>query len=64
MTELINSKHNLYFQQDGASDHNYRGTSQFLTSIFNDKCSGPYGPIQWPPRSPHLDSLDFFCGAT
>ena len=69
MTEILNnfldeldliSRQNLHFQQDGAPAHNYRGTYQLLNTIFNNQWIGTNGPIQWPPRSPDLNPLDYF----
>ncbi|CAH2000696.1 unnamed protein product [Acanthoscelides obtectus] len=54
------SRHHLHFQQDGAPAHNSRGTYHFLSTTFNDQWIGTNGPIQWPPRSPDLDPLDYF----
>ncbi|CAH2011084.1 unnamed protein product [Acanthoscelides obtectus] len=54
------SRHHLHFQQDGAPAHNSRGTYHFLSTTFNDQWIGINGPIQWPPRSPDLNPLDYF----
>ncbi|CAH1995420.1 unnamed protein product [Acanthoscelides obtectus] len=54
------SRHHLHFQQDGAPAHNSRGTYHFLSTTFNDQWIGTNGPIQWPPRSPDLNPLDYF----
>ncbi|CAH1975825.1 unnamed protein product [Acanthoscelides obtectus] len=54
------SRHHLHFQQDGVPAHNSRGTYHFLSTTFNDQWIGTNGPIQWPPRSPDLNPLDYF----
>ncbi|CAH1991457.1 unnamed protein product [Acanthoscelides obtectus] len=54
------SRHHLHLQQDGAPAHNSRGTYHFLSTTFNDQWIGTNGPIQWPPRSPDLNPLDYF----
>jgi len=37
-------------------------SSQQLHSQFPEKWIGTNGPLSWPPRSPDLTPLDFFCG--
>lgn len=54
----------IYFQQDGAPAHNAHIIRPFLENHFPQKWIGTNGPIRWPPRSPDLSVLDFFCGVT
>lgn len=50
-----------YFQYDGAPAHNCNRVTNYLDQRF-PLCIGKAGPISWPPRSPDLTPLDFFCG--
>ena len=54
----------VIFMQDGAPPH----FSCFVTDVLNERFHDAWirrgGPIPWPPRSPHLSSLDFSCGDT
>jgi len=52
----------MWLQQDGAPPHNSNVVKNFLKSQFPEKWIGTNGPISWPPRSPDLTPLDFFCG--
>lgn len=52
----------IFLQQDGAPAHNYRLVTDWLNETFNDRWIGTGGPVLWPPRSPDLTPLDFFCG--
>ncbi len=53
----------LYFQLDG-SEHHYRTvTRKFLNKNWPDRWIRCGRPIEWPPQSPHLTPLYFFCGA-
>jgi len=49
-----------YFQQDGASPHYGRNVRNYLDVVFNDRCIGRKGYIEWPARSPDLSPLDYF----
>ncbi|XP_060864336.1 uncharacterized protein LOC132940637 [Metopolophium dirhodum] len=55
---------NIYYQQNGAPAHNARIVQEFLRVRFGEKCIATHGPVEWPPRSPDLTPLDFFCGDT
>jgi len=48
------------FQHDGCPAHTGRIVKDFLNEKYGDNWIGRNGPIQWPPRSPDLNSLDFF----
>jgi len=52
----------LYFQQDGAPSHNAHHIMDYLRLKFGQRLIATNGPVRWPPRSPDLTPLDFFCG--
>jgi hypothetical protein len=41
-----------------------RAVRQVLSNTYHDWWTGRGGFIAWPPRSPHLNPLDFSCGDT
>lgn len=51
---------NLWYQQDGAPPHYHRDARHYLNEIFPNRWIGRRGSIEWPPRSPDLNPLDFF----
>ena len=50
----------VYFQQDGASSHFSIHIRQWLGQLFPGAWIGQRGPIEWFPRSPDLNLLDFY----
>ncbi|GFV96443.1 putative DD41D transposase [Trichonephila clavipes] len=50
----------LWFQQDGATCHTSRATIDLLKDTFGDRLISGFGPVNWPPRSCDLTSLDYF----
>ncbi|GFX46677.1 putative tick transposon [Trichonephila clavipes] len=50
----------LWFQQDGATCHTARATIDLLKDTFGDRLILRFGPVNWPPRSCDLTSLDYF----
>lgn len=50
----------IWFQQDGAPPHFARPVREYLDVVFPGRWIGRRGPIEWPPRSPDLNPLDFF----
>jgi len=52
--------HNVWFQQDGAPAHFSLEARNILNNVFTDRWIGRRGTIEWPPRSPDLNPLDFF----
>lgn len=50
----------LWFQQDGAPPHYAAIVRRFLDDVFPNRWIGRRGPIEWPPRSPDLNPLDYF----
>lgn len=50
----------IWLQQDGAPPHYAGAVRQYLNQVFPRRWIGRRGPIEWPPRSPDLNPLDFF----
>ncbi|GFT31848.1 transposable element Tcb2 transposase [Trichonephila clavipes] len=50
----------LWFQQDGATCYTARATIDLLKNTFGDRLISRFGPVNWPPRSCDLTSLDYF----
>ncbi|GFT51400.1 mariner Mos1 transposase [Trichonephila clavipes] len=50
----------LWFQQDGATCHTARATTNLLKDTFGDRLISRFGPVNWPPRSCDLTPLDYF----
>jgi transposase len=50
----------VFFQQDGAPPHFATIVRNYLHEQFPGRWIGRLGPIEWPPRSPDLNPLDFF----
>ena len=50
----------MWFQQDGATSPTARVTIDLLKGKFNELVILRNGPVEWPPRSCDLTSLDFF----
>ena len=53
-----------WFQQDGATCHTPDQSREAVNELFPNKVISRRGNINWPPRSPDLSPLDYFCGAT
>ena len=53
----------MWFMHDGAPAHFSLEVREFLNRTFNNRWAGRGGPQPWPPRSPDLNSLDFFLWA-
>lgn len=49
-----------WLQLDGALPHNERIVTDHLKTLFGDTWIGNVAPVQWPPKSPDLYSMDFF----
>lgn len=56
----VRTRAGMWFMHDGAPPHFSREARSKLDEMFPNKWVGRNGPIQWPPRSPDLNSLDFF----
>ncbi|GFW48502.1 DUF4817 domain-containing protein [Trichonephila clavipes] len=50
----------LWFQQDGATCHTARATTDLSKDTFGDHLISRFGPVNWPPRSCDLTPLDYF----
>ncbi|GBN07671.1 hypothetical protein AVEN_168866-1 [Araneus ventricosus] len=50
----------IWFQYDEAPAHKAASSRKLLRSIFQDNIIGYGGLMEWPPRSPDLNPLDFF----
>jgi hypothetical protein len=48
------------FQQDGATCHTSRATMAVLSTLFGERIISKGATIEWPPRSPDLNPLDFW----
>lgn len=51
---------NIWFQQDGAPPHYARIVRDRLNRTFPNRWIGRRGAIEWPPRSPDLNPLDYY----
>ncbi|GBO36120.1 hypothetical protein AVEN_269272-1 [Araneus ventricosus] len=51
---------NVWFQKDGAHPHNVSSVQQYIRDTFQQQVIGYGGCLEWPPRSPDLNPLDFF----
>ena len=58
--ETRSNFHELWYQHVDAPAHYSKDVSIFLDQIFSNRWIGRRGPIEWPPRSPDLNPLDFF----
>lgn len=50
----------MWLQHDGAPAHYGRQVREYLDTRYTRRWIGRGGPIQWPPRSPDLNPIDFF----
>ena len=50
----------MWFQQDGVTSDTARVTVDLLKGKFSERVLSRNGPIEWPPRSCDLTTLDFF----
>lgn len=50
----------MYFMHDGAPPHFSLVAREYLNTVYPNRWIGRGGPVSWPPRSPDLNSLDFF----
>jgi hypothetical protein len=51
---------NMWFQQDGATAHTARETTDILKQAFPGRLISRFGDLHWPARSPDLTAPDFF----
>jgi hypothetical protein len=59
----LGARRRMWFQHDGAPPHFSIDVRNHLNMTFRNRWIGRGGPVQWPPRSPDMTSLDFFYGA-
>ncbi|OXU16918.1 hypothetical protein TSAR_001938 [Trichomalopsis sarcophagae] len=50
----------MWFQQDNAAPHFALIVRQFLNQNYRERWIGRGGPVNWPPNSSDLTSLDFY----
>ena len=50
----------MWFQQDSTTRHTAKKTIDLLKEQFKDSIISRNGPVNWPPRSCDLTSLDCF----
>jgi hypothetical protein len=50
----------MWLQHDGAPPHFARDVRNYLNETFPNRWIGRRGAIEWPPRSPDLNPIDFF----
>ena len=50
----------IWFQQDGAPPHYAQNVRHYLSEVFPNRWIGRRGTIEWAPRSPDLNPLDYF----
>ena len=51
---------NMWFQQDGATAHTARATTDMLKDAFPGRLISRFGDLHWPARSLDLTAPDFF----
>ena len=51
---------NMWLQQDGATTHTARATTNILKEAFPGRLISRFGDLHWPARSLDLTVLDFF----
>ncbi|PSN33331.1 hypothetical protein C0J52_27864 [Blattella germanica] len=57
---LYGADEEVFYQQDGAPPHYHLAVRDFLQGHWN----GRRGPIEFPPRSPDLTTMDFYLWGT
>lgn len=56
----LERRHQMIFHHDGAPAHYLQNVREHLQISFLGRWIGRGGPINWPPRSPDLNPLDYF----
>ncbi|GBO39843.1 hypothetical protein AVEN_170866-1 [Araneus ventricosus] len=51
---------NVWFQHDGTPPHKVSGVQEYIRDTFQQQVIGYGGCVEWPPRSPDLNPLNFF----
>lgn len=55
-------KENLWYQKGGALSILVLGVRRNVDDAFPNEWIGRRGTIEWPPRSPDINTLEFFFG--
>lgn len=53
-------RNQMWYMHDGAPPHFSILAQEYSNEVYENKWIGRGGPQSWPPRSPDLNSLDFF----
>lgn len=56
----LETRNNVFFQQDGAPAHNAIVVKEHLQSKFGDRWMGTFGAVAWLPKSPDFFIRFFF----
>lgn len=56
----LETRRNMWLQQDGAPAHNAGVVSEYLNEQYPNRWFGTNGPIRWPARSPDITPPDYF----
>jgi hypothetical protein len=56
----LHQRQHMWSMHDGAPPHCLRTVRQHLNQTFGEQWIGRGGPVNWPARSPDLNSLDFW----
>ncbi|GBO35361.1 hypothetical protein AVEN_41616-1 [Araneus ventricosus] len=51
---------NVWFQHDGAPPHKVSSVQPYILDTFQQPVIGYGGCLEWPPRSPDMNPLNFF----
>ncbi|GBM65542.1 hypothetical protein AVEN_83389-1 [Araneus ventricosus] len=57
---LLIDHRNAWFQHDAAPPHKVSNVQQYIRDTFQQQVIGYGGCVEWPPRAPDLNPLDFF----
>lgn len=60
--DIYENINEIWYQHDGAPPHCSREVLEVLNQRFPERWIGRGGTLEWPPRSPDITPLDFFCG--
>lgn len=58
--DRLQTRGNIWFQQDGATAHTARISMALLREMFPGRLISRFGDVPWPARSPDLSVPDFF----
>ena len=56
----LRNRHELWFQQDGATYHTANETMGVLLEMYGNKIYSRRAALTWPPISPDLDAPDYY----